>query len=93
MRYVISTEKSTDQGATDLTEAVTRHGFGVLHVHDLRETLETGTRTTTATRSVEILRSLIPMSSAWIRKQTYEKGNEECPLGSSRSAISGRSSP
>ena len=39
MRYVVSTEKSVEQASRDLMEAVTRNGFGVLHMHDLKETL------------------------------------------------------
>ena len=39
MYYIVETEKSFEQAATDLEEAVKRHGFGVLHVHDLGTTL------------------------------------------------------
>ena len=39
MYYIAETEKSFDQAAADLESAVTRHGFGVLHVHDLGTTL------------------------------------------------------
>jgi len=39
MYYVVETAKSFEQAATDLEEAVKRHGFGVLHVHDLGTTL------------------------------------------------------
>lgn len=39
MYYIIETNKSFDQTATDLEAAVKRHGFGVLHVHDLGSTL------------------------------------------------------
>ncbi len=39
MYYVVSADKSFDQAATDLDAAVKRHGFGVLHVHDLGATL------------------------------------------------------
>ena len=39
MYYVVESEKSFDQASTDLAEAVTRLGFGVLHVHDLGTTL------------------------------------------------------
>ena len=39
MYYIVETEKSLDQAAADLESAVTRHGFGVLHVHDLGTTL------------------------------------------------------
>ncbi len=39
MYYIVETEKSFDQASVDLDSAVTRHGFGVLHVHDLGSTL------------------------------------------------------
>jgi uncharacterized protein (DUF302 family) len=37
--YIVETTKSFDQASADLEEAVKRHGFGVLHVHDLGSTL------------------------------------------------------
>jgi uncharacterized protein (DUF302 family) len=39
MYYIVETEKSFDEAAADLDSAVKRHGFGVLHVHDLGSTL------------------------------------------------------
>lgn len=39
MYYIVASDKSFDQAATDLDTAVKRHGFGVLHVHDLGATL------------------------------------------------------
>lgn len=39
MYYVVETDKSFEQAATDLEAAVKHHGFGVLHVHDLGQTL------------------------------------------------------
>lgn len=39
MYYIVETEKSFDQASADLERAVTRLGFGVLHVHDLAATL------------------------------------------------------
>ena len=39
MYYVAESNKPFEQAATDLEQAVTRHGFGVLHVHDLGSTL------------------------------------------------------
>lgn len=39
MYYIVDSAKSFDQAATDLEAAVKRHGFGVLHVHDLGATL------------------------------------------------------
>ncbi len=37
--YIVETNKSFDQASADLDSAVKRHGFGVLHVHDLGSTL------------------------------------------------------
>lgn len=39
MYYIVETDKTFDQAAIDLDAAVKRHGFGVLHVHDLGATL------------------------------------------------------
>ena len=39
MYYIVASSKSFDQASTDLEAAVKRHGFGVLHVHDLGTTL------------------------------------------------------
>jgi len=39
MYYIVETKKSFQQAAEDLDTAVKRHGFGVLHIHDLGETL------------------------------------------------------
>ena len=39
MYYIVETERSFDQASTELEQAVKRHGFGVLHVHDLAATL------------------------------------------------------
>jgi uncharacterized protein (DUF302 family) len=39
MYYIVETAKSFDQASADLDSAVKRHGFGVLHVHDLGATL------------------------------------------------------
>ena len=39
MYYIVETNKSFSQASTDLESAVLRHGFGVLHVHDLGTTL------------------------------------------------------
>ena len=39
MYYIVQTEKSFEQASEDLDSAVKRHGFGVLHVHDLGSTL------------------------------------------------------
>ncbi len=39
MYYIVETNKTFTQAATDLEAAVLRHKFGVLHVHDLGTTL------------------------------------------------------
>lgn len=39
MYYIVETEKTFDKASKDLETAVGRHGFGVLHVHDLGSTL------------------------------------------------------
>jgi uncharacterized protein (DUF302 family) len=39
MYYTVDSSKSFEQAATDLDAAVKAHGFGVLHVHDLGNTL------------------------------------------------------
>lgn len=39
MYYIVETEKTFIQAALDLEASVKRHGFGVLHVHDLGATL------------------------------------------------------
>jgi uncharacterized protein (DUF302 family) len=39
MYYIAETEKLFDQAVTDLELAVKKYGFGVLHVHDLGNTL------------------------------------------------------
>ena len=39
MYYIVETQKSFHQASTDLESAVTRNGFGILHIHDLGTTL------------------------------------------------------
>lgn len=39
MYYVVTTEKTFEQAASDLEIEVKNLGFGVLHIHDLGETL------------------------------------------------------
>jgi uncharacterized protein (DUF302 family) len=39
MYYVVNTEKSFEQASADLEVEVKNLGFGVLHIHDLGETL------------------------------------------------------
>ncbi len=40
MKQIVVTEKSVEQAAADLQAAVLRNGFGVLHVYDLKATLQ-----------------------------------------------------
>lgn len=39
MYYIVESDKSFEQASTDLDAAVKHHGFGVLHVHGLGNTL------------------------------------------------------
>lgn len=39
MVHVVETDKSVDEAARDLEAAVTAHGFGMLHVYDLKAKL------------------------------------------------------
>lgn len=39
MYYTVETHKLFEQATTDLDTAVKKHGFGVLHIHDLGKTL------------------------------------------------------
>ena len=39
MYYIVETDKSFELAATDMDAAVKKHGFGVLHIHDLGNTL------------------------------------------------------
>jgi len=39
MYYTVQTTKPFEQACADLDAAVKRHGFGVLHVHDIGQTL------------------------------------------------------
>ncbi len=39
MYYIVESEKSFSQAAADLEAAVKRHGYGVLHAHDVGATL------------------------------------------------------
>ncbi len=38
-QYIAETTKSPAQAVTDLQASVKQHGYGVLHIYDLRETL------------------------------------------------------
>jgi uncharacterized protein (DUF302 family) len=39
MHYIVDSDKSVNDAARDLDAAVKKHGFGVLHVYDLKQTL------------------------------------------------------
>jgi uncharacterized protein (DUF302 family) len=39
MKYIVESTKSVEQAVADLQEAVKDHGFGVLHIHNLKQTL------------------------------------------------------
>lgn len=39
MYYIVDSSKAFEQAAADLEAAVKKHGFGVLHVHDIGNTL------------------------------------------------------
>ena len=39
MYYIVESNKTFDQASADLEAAVKRHDFGVLHIHDLGNTL------------------------------------------------------
>ena len=39
MQFIVDSNKPVAQAATDLAKAVAAHGFGVLHVYDLKQTL------------------------------------------------------
>ena len=40
MKYIVETTKSVDQAVNDFQEAVKKHKFGVLHIHNLQETMK-----------------------------------------------------
>lgn len=40
MKHIVETEKTIEQAALDIQEAVRAHSFGVLHTYDLKETLK-----------------------------------------------------
>lgn len=41
MKHIVETEKTIDQAALDIQEAVKANDFGILHTYDLKETLKT----------------------------------------------------
>ncbi len=40
MKYIVETPKSVEQAVADLQAAAQRHKFGILHIHNLQETLK-----------------------------------------------------
>jgi uncharacterized protein (DUF302 family) len=55
MKYIVETSKSVDQAEADLSAAVQRHKFGVLHTHNLQETMKKkGVQFENACRILEI---------------------------------------
>lgn len=55
MLYVVETAKDFERAVKDLEAAVKRHGFGVLHTHDLKKTLnEKGLDFTNRCRILEV---------------------------------------
>ncbi|MDQ7005367.1 MAG: DUF302 domain-containing protein [Ghiorsea sp.] len=39
MKYIVNSTKNIHQAAQDLEAAVSNHNFGVLHIHDLKATM------------------------------------------------------
>ena len=39
MKYIVETRKTIEQVCSGLESSVTKYGFGVLHIHDLKQTL------------------------------------------------------
>lgn len=39
MKYIVSSNKDIEQATADLEAAVANHSFGVLHIHDLKATM------------------------------------------------------
>jgi uncharacterized protein (DUF302 family) len=40
LKYIVETQKSVEQAVADLQAATVRHKFGVLHIHNLQETMK-----------------------------------------------------
>lgn len=40
MKYIVETVKSVKEAVADLSEAIKKNGYGVLGVHDMKETIE-----------------------------------------------------
>ena len=55
MKYIVETSKTPEQATRDLEAAVKELGFGVLHVHDIKQTLhDKGFELPNACRILEI---------------------------------------
>jgi len=55
MIHIVETDKDVETAVADLTEAVKRHGFGVLHTYDLRAKMaEKGVEFPRACRILEV---------------------------------------
>jgi len=39
MKYILETKKTIEQASEDLVKIVSEHKFGVLHIHNIKETL------------------------------------------------------
>ena len=39
MKYIVETQKSIEHVSEDLIQAVSEYQFGVLHIHNIKETL------------------------------------------------------
>jgi uncharacterized protein (DUF302 family) len=40
MKYIVETDKSVEQAVADVEAATKDHSFGVLHIHDLQQTMK-----------------------------------------------------
>lgn len=40
MKYIVETEKSVEQAVIDVETAAKNHSFGVLHIHNLQQTMK-----------------------------------------------------
>jgi len=40
LKYIVETQKSVEQAVADLQTAAAQHKFGVLHIHNLQETMK-----------------------------------------------------
>lgn len=40
MQYIVTTDKTIDQAVADLEIVIPKYGFGILHIHDLKQTMK-----------------------------------------------------